>query len=434
MTRSVRMQTYWFHDSDSLRSAASHSLAARLIDAPASLRESVRRSLGLSVELNSDPIRVVHDGRRVGLGSFRVGTETISVAISPKVGIRVKNLVEGLKGTPSWTNLVQLRSSTSAATVVSGTTDFAPAFVLNTLDRIRRYAEQHVDLTHRRHAAFCGWRPRGRPLLAQSLRRLVSGKVDGVICEVPDDQAFSLYADVLCGTAQDIQRRLKKWSDFTLPVSPHVDESVQLILARLGSLRGQGFTLGRMFAAARPPFPFGLRDLLQGCLRYWVGHGEWAPGASAVTAGHWDLGIQLDAMFEAYVGQVFQTALLARGYKWTPSAEYKYRIDGESSDRLLRIDHVFHRLETATRVLVDAKYREPPPGDSELYQMLAYLAHNDPTSANSTRTLGVLVYPGLRWECRRVCGFRHEVHCITVPVNFAADAACAAGWIQETTS
>jgi hypothetical protein len=80
---------------------------------------------------------------------------------------------------------------------------------------------------------------------------------------------------------------------------------------------------------------------------YWQWHGGiHLDQGGKVSLGYWQMTVDLDQLFEMYVGEVWN-ASIGKDFEWTSSPEYDYKIDNFDntfSDRKIIPDHLFlHR-------------------------------------------------------------------------------------------
>lgn len=406
-----------FDNRESFRTKEASEFATLLLKSPPSVRERLRKNFGLSIDVSFDPIRLMHDGQRVGIGGFQSTYGPVNFTIGPKVAFRVEELVDAMQASKSWSHLVRISRESLTSPVASGTSDFNPAFLLCLLQDIADYAARHVDITHRRRKEFVGWAPRGRPLIADTIRRTASGRCDGLVCEVYDDRAFQPYADVLVGTAESVFQVLNRWGQLVRPVQAEVENArrrIKSVLAPAGS--GQ-FSMGLLLKTCRPPFPFGLRQLLYNCMRYWQWRGTIRVADQSMTnLGYWELILRLDDLFESYVGEIWGTAL-SEAFEKSSLVPYAFRIGDFHSSNELKPDHLFRDRHQGRLIVVDAKYRVDIGSSEQLYQILAYLDYKYPDENDFPHRIGVLVYPSLSWKCSEVKGFRHQIYCVQLPVT-----------------
>jgi len=412
---------FTFTSPESFKSEQSTIFAGQLLKATAAVRQTIRRSFGLSLDVSSDPIRVTHDGQSIGLGSFLVGSDEVEFSIGPKVSFKVLDLIEALRMSDYSGRISEFRIGRSLISTEQGYSDFTPAFLISILHSIAEYAARHTDITHHRRHEFCGWQIRGQPVISESLRLFSKGSVDGFVCNVYDNRAFQEYAEILCETTQDICRTLELWNRLILPIRSDADNMKKFIFTRLSHLRGSGFSSQLLLKVCRPPFPLGLREVLYSCMRYWQWRAQIMPSVKGtVPLGYWQFTVHLDNLFEEYVGQTWYNALSAK-HEWISGKDFPYlvRKDGGDLQHAIRPDHIFRHVGGDSLIIVDAKYTAEIGKPDEIYQMLAYLnyQHSDKNPGQQLR--GFLVYPGQELAFYPVTGFQHKLFCVTMPIPYS---------------
>ena len=422
---------FQFNSRDSFRSSDSTEFAKLLLRAHGNTRKRIRQTFGLSIELDADPVRVKHDGQRIGIGAFEVNGSEVHFIIGPKVAIDVHELIKSLQGTEYWAKLVSITPGINKTEVIHDKADLTPAFLTSLHRQIADYAARHVDITHLRRQKFVGWKLQGRPLVGDSIRRFARGKLDGLVCDVYDDKAFADYADVLVGTASSIRDVLNSWGDIIQPIQTNLEVSTRLIFGRLGHLTGTGFSMPKLLRICRPPFPMGLRELLYSCMRYWRWHGEFRMASNPnIIAGFWQLALRLDQLFEQYVGIKWNQALQNK-YSWKNSPNFDYEVKTVTGNYVSRNaiipDHLFTCNDEKTLLVVDAKYRTDIGARDQVNQMSAYLNYKYPANFYCPQAIGILVYPGVDWRVCRIGSFSPSIFTVEMPINSSdiSEGICA---------
>lgn len=427
--------TFDFDSRESFHEQQSTELARLLLDASATVRRKVRRSFGITVELDADPVRVSHDGQRIGIGAFNSLGRQVQFTIGPKVAMSVHELVRALHGTDYFGHLAAFEAKGDRSDIQQRDDELAPAFLVSLHRDIADYAARHVDVTHHRRKEFVGWRLRGRPVTGDIVRRLCAGRFDGVVCEVYDDRAFEDYADVLVGTASSIRDTLKSWGDIIEPINADLDAATRLIFGKLGHLTGAGFSVAKLLRICRPPFPLGLRGLLYSCLRYWKWRGSLGLAkGDAAAGGFWQLSLRLDQLFERYVGVKWSSSL-SGGFQWSPSPAFQYEVrnedSGESQVQEIIPDHLFVAHDRKLLLVVDAKYRTDIGARDQVYQMASYLAYEYGSEFDCDSRIGVLVYPGETWKAFSVSPFHPRIFAVQMPVSSSEDSNNASIVVEQ---
>jgi len=133
--------TYKFTDKESFRSQKSSEFAELVLQSSGQVRRVLVKEFGLSISLVDDPIRIVHDGRKVGIGSFVTPKGEVSFSISPKEeSIRLKALFQAL-GPDAAKSQVRFDRATATAPTTPQEDDFTPAFLLGLLEDISSFSK-----------------------------------------------------------------------------------------------------------------------------------------------------------------------------------------------------------------------------------------------------------------------------------------------------
>ncbi len=420
-----------FDNRDSFRSKEASNFGSLLLKSSPVIRERLRKSFGLSIDISFDPLRLIHDGQRVGIGGFQSVQGAVNFTIGPKVAFRVEELVHAMQTSKSWSHLVRISRNSLTSPAVSGASDFNPAYLLSLLQEIADYAARHVDITHRRRKEFVGWAPKGRPLIADTIRRITSGRCDGLVCEVYDDRAFQPYADILVATSESLCQALQQWGQLVRPAHADIEKLRRRINSVLAPAASGHFSMGLLLRTCRPPFPFGLRQLLYNCMRYWQWRGMIRIADQSVASlGYWELILRLDDLFEAYVGETWEKALIEE-FEKNSLVPYYFRIGDSNVTTPLKPDHMFRDRRRERLIVVDAKYRIDIGSSDQLYQLLAYLDFIYPDEDGFKSRIGVLVYPSLSWKCDEVKGFRHRIFCVQMPVTSSFDIKAITDMVER---
>src|SRR6476659_2118418 len=159
-------RTYKFSDKASLSSDQSNTLAKIILDSPLQIRRKIKKDLGLAVELDSERIRVSHDGRKVGIASFPTTGGEITVVVGPKTDtLRLKALFAALGEDQLGGNQVRFERASWVTPTVRDESDFTPAFLLNLLQEITVLSTQLFGGPGRKRVTTIHGGVKGRPLL-----------------------------------------------------------------------------------------------------------------------------------------------------------------------------------------------------------------------------------------------------------------------------
>ena len=180
------------------------------------VRRILAKEFGLSISLVDDPIRVVHDGRKVGIGPFSTPKGEVNFSISPKEeSIRLKTLFQAL-GPDAAKSQVRFDRATAIAPTTPKEDDFTPAFLLGLLEDISSVSVQFLAAALRKKNVLVRGGVRGRPLIRKYVMDLILGRGFGIYCEVLDDESLREYTVVLVATAVDVVSLLRGWEEMLL--------------------------------------------------------------------------------------------------------------------------------------------------------------------------------------------------------------------------
>lgn len=407
-----------FNSLESFHSSSSAELAELVLQAKPEVREWLRQSFGITLDVSSREMRVVHDGQRIGIGSFWSSNMLVHFKIGPKVAFRVHDLLSSLKNTLGWANYITFGDTKASPADMKGG-DFHTSFLVALLEDIALYASRHADITHIRKQELVKWKIKGRPDVHATVRRLGRGVVDGFICDIYDDKAFQVYADILIKTSSAIESDLREMGELIAPIEEDIIHATRIIRTRLGPLASGNFSLSILLRTCRPPFPFGLREILYRCMRYWLWEGQIDLAYKGSYEPYKELVLKLDDIFEIYVGEKWSDAL-STDFSFYRSPEWNYRIDdsgGFDQKRHLVPDHLLVSNDRELMLILDAKYRTDVGSPDAIYQILSYLSYQSTAFIGVPIKIGILVYPGEKWQVREVRGFDKSIFCVSMPIS-----------------
>ena len=411
---------YKFIDKESFHSRKSSEFAELVLQSSGQVRRILAKEFGLSISLVDDPIRVVHDGRKVGIGSFSTPKGEVNFSISPKEeSIRLKTLFQAL-GPDAAKSQVRFDRATAIAPTTPREDDFTPAFLLGLLEDISSVSVQFLAAALRKKNVLVRGGVRGRPLIRKYVMDLILGRGFGIYCEVLDDESLREYTVVLVATAVDVVSLLRGWEEMLLAAEHDPKKSLNYIVSRFGVRDATEFRLPLLFRLCRPPFPYGLRDILYKCLQYWRWRGDFGTAEDRThLLGFWRMSIGLDDVFERYVQKIWRESL-GEGFEDKGKQKYTYSIkgfDGSKADRSIEPDCIFLDKTSGTLFVVDAKYRTDVGARDQVFQMVTYLDYTYPDLENVNSKVGVLVYPGDVWRTGVVNDFGKNVYFVQMPVR-----------------
>ncbi len=414
----IMSRVFRFNTSESFHSEDSAEFAQIILQSPPQVIARLL-NFGMNIEFAKDAMRVSHDGRKVGIGSFASKEGEIHFVIAPKFErLALKNLFSALDPTTAAHDFVHFENVTHHGDAQQASDEFTPSFLLALLNEIVAALQHLLNATQLRKEILVQGGIKGRPLLEESYRNLLLGTQSGFLCQVPEERGLRYYALILLATAKDIGARLDEWGELIADLHSQQLARVRYALTLFGVTNPGAMTRGLLYKLARPPFPFGLKDILYKCLSYWQWRGAFSLSEEGTAFGYWGLIVELDRAFETYVGHVWHQSSRDT-HKWLRSPLYDYVIEGfhESSDqRRVNPDHLFINHNAKRLIVVDAKYREVIGTRDQVYQMISYLDFDYPELSDYQRT-GILVFPGDQFVVRSVSGFHHPLYCMEIPVE-----------------
>jgi len=414
-------QVFRFNDEVEFDSASSAEFAELLLSIPGDVRTQLTKTFGLGIRFDRNPILTRYDGRKVGFGSFSSsGDREVHFVIAPKTNsLRLQNLFQALG---KYVNLNHIRfdSIVSSAPTEQAKDDFTFAFLLKLLEEIVISSTHLLNAAYKRKEIAVQGGVKGRPLLVKSMKNMVLGRNTGIICEVLDDEGLQDYAAVLLATARSIGELLEDWHEITAQKQHDSLAKLRYITSRFSNQTNVPFNRSLLYKVCRPPFPYGLKDVLYKCMRYWQWQGAMKiSNAGNASYGYWSVVMELDLIFQDYVGFSWHTSLEPQ-FKWHPNKEFKYllrRPDGVNTEQKIKPDHLFIDQGSNLMLIVDAKYSEKIAAEDQIYQIAAYLSYCYEESLNCNDKIGILVYPGDTWQVEPVLGFRERIYCVRLPIQ-----------------
>jgi hypothetical protein len=373
------------------------------------------------VELDSERIRVSHDGRKVGIASFPTTGGEITVVVGPKTDtLRLKALFAALGEDKLGGNQVRFERASWVTPTVRDESDFTPAFLLNLLQEITVLSTQLFGGPGRKRVAIIHGGVKGRPLLQKSITNQVLARSQTFLCEVIDSDSLLEYKLAILATAKDLVRPLREWEHLLSAGGEDPFSKWKTIAARFQLRDQSSFSLGMLYKLCRPPFPYGLRVILYKCLRYWQWKGAYqVANKNLDETGFWGMFVNLDSVFETYVGRVWTTAL--KDFQWERPTYY-YRLEkledeDAGGERAIRPDHLFLNSRKKTLLVIDAKYTTEGGTRNQVFQMVSYLDYSYPNIDESYSRIGAIVFPGANWKVKRVKGFGKQIYVIEMPIE-----------------
>ena len=414
-------QVYNFSTPESFSSKESEEFAKLLLDVPTSVRTQILPRFGLSIDVNAPSVRVRHNGRKVGVGSFQFRENKIHFRIAPKTeAIKLKILNEALQEKGALSSLAKF-SSLSRGPMSEGDDDFTPIYLLGLLDEIVASSKFLLSTNYKKKQVVSRGGVKGRPLLMKTLIDFELGKGANVYCETLDNKSLREYALILFETANSIISILNDWSSIVDEKKMLDASKLKFLSSRFGLSNTVGFSPSLVFKVCRPPFPYGLKEVLYKCLRYWKWQYQFhleEPGQAFFDYFH--IIVELDRLFELYVGKVWKT-VLGDLFEASSGTKFKYRVSksdtfGIKSASAIILDHSFYNKNKKEMIVVDAKYRKDVATNTQIYQMLAYSSYLYPFESGIENIAGILVYPGSVFSYGEVSGFDKRIYYMQLPI------------------
>jgi len=421
-----------FNDKASFLSEESEAFAEVLLRSDPDIRRCVLKGFGLTIELKADPPRISHDGIRIGMGSFETEDgSSVHFTISPKTdAVALRNIYKALANSSVQFQHARFESLSEIAPAEDAPDGFTPAYLLSLLNEIADSARHLLGTIFEKKQLRVRGGIRGRPILVPSFTSMRLGRGIAFACDVLDDRGLRDYAVVLLGTAQSIVELLRDWGRLVGDRAEVELAKMRFISSRFGLWDTSAFSASTLYKICRPPFPYGLREVLYRCLRYW----QWRQGIHMAEPGsatfrYYHLVVNLAKLFELYVSESWSLSA-APDFRTLDAGPYQYGIDGIdgiSEERRIEPDHFLLNASKKILVVIDAKYRDDVGASGQVQQIVAYTSFCYENSGSlsgfigereaSRKVVGVLVYPASDWQVGRVTGFSQPIYCIRMPVN-----------------
>jgi hypothetical protein len=426
-------KVFQFGDKESFYSESSREFAKIVMASSIVLQRQLMGAYGLQIELSDTGYRIGHDGRRIGLGAFTSTSGTVHFAIAPKVDtIRLESLFQALGGHVAVSQYVTYDTLASEGPAEFREDEFRPAFLVQLLEDILQQSLHFLSVSvPKKKEVFVANGTKGRPQLAVSVQQIMQGRRFGFYCELPDDQGLRDYAVVLIATARSISELLEAWYELVPTDKKEYLPRLGFLISRFSGMRQVLFSRALLYKVCRPPFPYGLREILYRCLRYWEWNGEFGLAKeSQELHGYWGLTVQLDQIFQAFVGRALQQAI-GVDFDDLGSPSYLYHIRGLPAPKTapIRLDRCFFNAKTGTLVIVDAKYSTRIADEANVYQMVSYMSYE--YRINPKKIVGILVYPGDQWHVGKIDGFIPRLYWVNLPVSPSGYRDEMSQWLGE---
>ncbi len=419
------MRVFHFSDSESFKQDTSKEFSSLLRSSPDIVQEKVFTSYGLKAEFDGRSFRTTYDGMKIGIGSFASNIGEIHFVINPKIDtFKVQDIFTAIGVNRFIERCVIFENLPTFSTFEDAESNFSPSVLLWLLDEIIRCSATLLSSSNRRKEIYLINGISGRPNLQKSLRNIALGKGPGFYCEVLDEQSLRDYAIVLLETARSIGELLEDWYSLIPSERKEYSSKLRFLSSKFGIYESSSvFSHVLLLKTCRPPFPFGLKDILYKCLRYWQWRGAFSISEMGLESfGYWGVSIHLDRVFQEYVGLTWSSSINEMGVNWFPSPKFKYKIVSDYSETIGEgdqvPDHLFFHESSRTLFIVDAKYKIGVGQSPDVHQMVAYCDYKY-TDLEPDKVVGILVYPGKEWEEKRIVGFHKSIYFIKIPIQKA---------------
>lgn len=390
-------------------------LAKVLWDCDGDVRSEVCKSFGLVLELSGKLPSLTYLGQRSGRAQLRTPTSIAEIEVVPKnPGIDLSELLSAAAKRGSTENYGALIGSFSSG-VGGESSEFSFAYLLGLLNDIKNLGTHAFEIYNGKHRELRFGSPAGRLVPRSFVINQIKGENAAFECELINNEQFRKYACVFFYTALSICRRLSHCLPENSISGVRLKETERLVRSRLGTYVVHKFSLPLVVTLSKPPYPFGMRELVLSCLKYWL---EWRKLSGEKSnrpfsfEGHY---LRVDKLFEDYVGIIFEEAL-GEDFSYLPRSAYSY---GSQAGifRSIEPDHVYVNHTKRQILIAEAKYSNDIARRDNLAQLLAYISYRYPKWSDFT-SFGFLVYPGDVFEAFAISEFSRKVEVCRVSSNF----------------
>lgn len=407
-----------FSASNDFQSQDSYLFAQYLLSAERNTRNSILKTFGLDISTTS--LRTIHDGTKVGFGSFSTNGTIVNFSISPKTSaVDLDSLLVALGNHLDLDN-IRLQEQRLSVPTIQGAHTFTFALLLKLLQDIARASIHLFNASIEKDTITVTGGIRGRPLIARTLRYASLGKPQFIACEVLSHENLTDYATILCVTAESVFNKIQNLSPAFSALVANEMSLIRRVGLKFGILSHYQLNKSLLYKVVRPPFPFGLQGILYKCMQYWQWQGNYKINNVGIAKrGYWAVVIDIAMIFQSYVGNVWLESAKTLQLEKVAPKDTTYKV-GNHKAASLRLDHLFYHRQEHTALILDAKYSNKVGDEQHIYQILSYLTHSYrqfSTNDVKTRKVGILVYPGHEWKLLEVLGFDCEAYCVTLPVQ-----------------
>lgn len=407
-------------DANSWPSSQARLFAEKLSQANPRAREEICTDFGFSLSFDSIGIRIEHDGRKVGFGGFDCLGAGITFSVYPKVdNFDLRALFDCIQSLNLYNKIVTIKNSQSTETQ-DECNMFSWAFLLGLLSEINEFGVHHFSVFNSKKVLLGRNTVVGRPIAKSLALNFAKGKL-GIDCEVLDNFRQRQYASLFLATAKSVVQDLRSWSNIICRSNVHPQSLFNSASSKLKNFADVPFTLRLVTELSRPPYAYGVQQLVTSCCQYWKWKGFFSSSNSKSKGSFWATSIAIDKAFEIYAGEILAKSFV--GMKKIPKQAYSYSFnfaDERSPDDLLarsiEPDHIYIDLNVNQILIAEVKYSNNLAVRDHVSQLISYLAYVS-YPFNTQAKIGLLIYPGKTFNIERIPGFAAKIFLVTLPVS-----------------
>lgn len=414
------MSRHFEFDTGSWQSNDSRIFADELSRSSAESRERISREFGLSLSFDSKGLRIDHDGRKIGFGSFKNNNGKITFSINPKIDdLDIRALFNCIEKLNLSNKIVEIKRDQEVSVQEEDAT-FSWTFLLGLIDEINNFGVHNFSIFNSKKILRNRSSVVGRPI-AKSLAINIGLGRFGIDCEVLDNYRQRQYASLFLATAKSALQDLVSWHNTLGRSNIQPRATFVSIESKLKPFSDIPFSMRLVTELSHPPFTFGVKNLVTKCVQYWRWKGMFASSNSSASGSFWSVSIALDRAFELYAGHILKN--IFKDYQKMPKENYTYsfnfvdaRLPNERLDRSIEPDHIYLNNKTNEFVVAEIKYSNHLAIREHVSQLISYLSYNRYPFQTKNRT-GLLVYPGDTLKVEKIPNFDADLFLVTLPVK-----------------
>lgn len=421
---STDTKVFKFSDRLSFDSSLSSDFAEILSKSSGQVRTRLSKNYGISLRFDSDPIRITHDGRKIGIGSFKAAGVEIHFSILPKEeSIALTSLIEALSDSTDLDDYVRFERKLSHAPTSNAPSDFSFSFQKQLLEKILKSIRDISGANNSKKLIHSIGGIKGRPLISRSISNLLLARTIGIQCEVLDSIDLAAHITVLFATARSLNHNLSLIAQINPKYAcTDLNGIYKQTISRFPNVDVRKFNRSILYKVCRPPYPFGLKNVLSECLLYWMWKGNYSIGLDK-NLEYEEISIDLDMLFERYVGLVFE-ASAGHAFIKKEKSSFAYYLSSNSDtitqteQRKIIPDFIFTSRTSKALLIVDAKYRNVIATSDQVAQIISYLEYQGYDAADEMKSrVGILAYPGERYEVSELGPFSRKIYAVKIPIK-----------------